>query len=104
MRHLTLTLSGSSQPLSDALPNTDVEQSLTYLSLQPAGANANVIYVGGANATVSSSDHGVRLEAGDSGVPPAPFIVSDQFSPPIKLSGLRVLGTASQLLHIFCNP
>ena len=101
LRDYTLTLSGSAQRLSAVLPNLeDVnDKFLQTLSLQPAGANANPVYVGA--SAVSATEYGVRLEAGTAGVPPAPWLASDAFKATgLKLSDVYVIGTNTQVLHI----
>lgn len=104
--HYTLTLSGVAQPLSDALPAVTgtlrpgaYDYPCTFLSLQPDGGNGAVIYLGADN-TVSAANHGVRLEAGTAGAPPAPFILEIP-SGNVKVGDLWVLGTAGEELHLF---
>lgn len=103
IQHFVLTLDGAAQRLSEVL--TDPTRSgrfdipLRTVSLQPAGGNANPIFVGAA-VDVSTTDFGIRLEPGATGVPPAPFILGEHESGPLRLSDFYVIGTAAQALHI----
>lgn len=99
MKDYTLTLNGSAQQLSSALANPALDLPFQSLHLQPDGANANPIYVG-TSASVSSSSHGVRLPAGASGVPPAPYIFEFSGEGRLRLSSFYVLGTNAEKLHI----
>lgn len=104
--HYVLILTGAVQPLSSVFPALSgglksgaYDYPCTFLTLQPGGANGNPIYLG-ADANVSSTVYGFRLEAATGGVPPAPFV----FNPPVgnvKLSDLYVLGANGEKLHLF---
>lgn len=100
--HRTLTLSGSVQTLLAAFSDTTVggvdDPACQAIILQPDGANAGVVYVGGEGATITSSEHGFSLPAGVAGVPPAPFELP--FSTVVRPSQVKVLGTNTQKLHI----
>lgn len=94
VRHATLTLDGTQQLLSSAL----TPRSLPHqIALQPDGANANPIYLGGPDSAVTSSDYGFRLEAAVTGIPPAPYILE---AITVNLAQLKVLGTVGEKLHI----
>ena len=108
-RHFNLTLDGTVQRLSNALPDNTVggadDEALRVISLQPEGGNADPIFVGGgrkaaAGASLSSTDYGFRLEAATATIPPAPFILGEFETGPIRLSEFYVLGTADEILHI----
>ena len=104
IRHYVLTLDGNAQRLSSVLtggadgPN---DRPLRSISLQPAGANANPIFLG--HAGVSSTDFGVRLEPGATNVPPAPFVFGELDRGAMKLSEFYVIGTSTQKLHILVH-
>lgn len=104
--HYVLTLTAAVQQLSSVFPALTgglkagaYDVPCTFLTLQPGGGNASPIYLG-ADATLSASVYGFRLEAATGGVPPAPFV----FNPPVgnvKLSDLYVLGANGEKLHLF---
>jgi hypothetical protein len=99
IRHHNLTLTGSAQQLSSivgSLPNP-----IRTLSIQPDGANGNPVYLGGPG--VSSSDYGVRMEAGATGVPPAPLVLGEFGSGWVRLEELYVFGTAAQSIHLLVD-
>src|SRR5262249_49862285 len=96
VKDLTLTFSGSTQRLSDALvdraPGGKDDVPFRALHLQPDGANANAVFLGG-SASLTSSLYGVRLPASSSGVPSAPYVFEFSAEGPLKLSHFYVLGT-----------
>lgn len=122
IKHLDLTLSGAAQNLGGALTaaqltqlvgqelydkaaaaglaTRDIAAKYTFrtISFQGDPANANPIYVGGENATVSSSSWGWLIPAAVAGVASPPLIYD--IGPPAKLTDFFVLGTANQILHI----
>ncbi len=105
IRHATLTLDGSAQRLlagwgvvgagNPVGGVNDIAAEAIYI--QPDGANANPIYLGG--DAVSAADHGFSLPAGAAGVPPSPFKL-DAYTSRVKPSQLYVIGTAAQKVHI----
>lgn len=104
IRHYTITLTGSAQQLNQAcLGSASVDIPVMMLELQPDGANANEIYVGGSDA-VSSSSYGTRLEAADTSIPPAPWrATSDGLNAFLTLGDFWVIGTSSQKLHVMAQ-
>jgi len=108
MNHYTLTCSGATQRLSDALPSGQqtpggtADVAYLRLDLQPDGANANPIFLGGPQTPLDATNHGVRLPAGSSGAPPPPY--SFEGNGTVKLSHLYAKGTAGEKLHIFGLP
>ncbi len=108
LKHHVLTLDGTVQRLSEILPDQETsgpdDVPLRTVSLQPRGTNAAAVYVG-ATDTVSATNYGVRLEAGDTGVPPAPFLLGEHdVGGPLRLSNFYVLGTDTEHLHILTVP
>lgn len=105
IRHYTLTLNGSAQRLSSVLPDALADgrhdRPVRTISLQPHGGNGNEVYVGA--AAVSSSNFGVRLEAGATGVPPAPFVLGEYAPGWCKLSDFYVIGTDTQKLQLLVD-
>lgn len=111
-RHYNLTLDGNIQRLSSVLANSAVggadDESLRVITLQMQGDSGNPLFVGGApkvgtipdDVTLTSTDHGVRLEGGTGGVPTAPFLLGEFESGPLRLSDFFVLGTNAEVLHI----
>ena len=96
MYQRVLTLDGTPQCLLPSDVAKDVP--LVGLILQPRGSNNEPIYVGN-NDGVSSSDYMFRLEAGDAGIPPAPFILECAFQR-YTLGSFWVTGTEGEILHI----
>ena len=108
-RHYNLTLDGNIQRLSSVLANSEVggpdDESLRVIQLQMQGDSAGPLFVGGApkvgtTVTLTSTDHGFRLEPGAAGVPAAPYLLGEFETGPIRLSDVYVLGTDSEVLHI----
>ncbi len=109
VKHLTLTLTAAVQSLADAYAAVSgvtadqpaaADLACQSIVLQPDGANANPIYVGGASdGTLSSTVHGFRLEKGNAGVPPLPLILVAPNGGPMRASDVKVLGTAAEKLH-----
>lgn len=94
-----ITLNGNSQNLLTALSlSTDSDPLCYAIIMQPKGTNAGVIYVG--CGTVSDTACIWRLEAGASGVPPAPFILGEMSVPRIRLSELSVKGANNEVLFL----
>jgi hypothetical protein len=100
--HFVLTLNGSAQVLSTV---TSVKTGLLkQLILHTDAGNTHVIYVGGtglsaAQAAVSSTDYGFRIEIPVSTVPPAPTILEAINT---SLADWQVIGTNGEKLHITC--
>ena len=100
MKHGVITLTGATQRLSTLLGATDVVRAIT---LQPGGANANPIYVGG--PAVDGTTFGVRLEAAVATVPPAPWQLSELFGwGHLSLEDVYVRGTNTEKLHVLWLP
>jgi len=99
IRDYTITLTGSAQNLATVCVGP-VDQQIMMLELQPGGGNANEVYVGGTSA-VSSSLYGTRLEAADTGIPPAPWrATSDGLTALLTLGDFWVIGTNTEKLHV----
>jgi len=102
VRDFTLTLNGSAQRLSTALPDTTVggadDLPAQFVVLQPDGANGAAVFVGG-TSSVSSTVYGFSLPAGAAGVPPPPFPLS-AYMGRFRLSDIWVIGTNTQKLHV----
>lgn len=95
--HYTVTLNGNPQKLSDVI--TDKLNAIKFISFQQLATNTHVIYVGGTNATLSSSNYGFRLEVPVTSIPPAPSIL--EFSQAaLSLGAFYVLGTNTEKLQI----
>lgn len=97
--HFVLTLSGAVQRLSSLLAGAEC-RAMRVLSLQPNSGNGNPVYVG-ASSSLSDSNYGFRLEAADTGVPPAPYILGEFDDGALYLHDFYVLGTNGEKLHIF---
>jgi hypothetical protein len=101
IKHYTVTLNGSVQRLSDYLTTPAVihgqDVLVNNLVLQPGGANAAPVYVGGHGA-ITSDDHLFSLPAGAAGVPPAPFMW-ELAGRQVRPSDIYVLGTNTEKLR-----
>jgi hypothetical protein len=96
VRHATVTLTGASVNLGTLMPD---RSSAKFLSFQAGPANANPIYVGDRDTTITSSNFGFRIGVPAAGVPDAPSII--EFSQnSLSLSDFNVLGTLNEKLHI----
>ena len=110
-RSYVLNLTGAAQRLSDAYgvsaafpagaPNPSLDITYRSLYLQGLKANANDVFVGMDN-TVSSTNHGFRIDPGDTAQP----ITLEPSSPgsPLHLSDFWVIGTADEDLCIAGVP
>jgi hypothetical protein len=92
--HYTVTLSGSVQ----VLPTASGGGKVRWLSLQPDGANANPVFLGGPGLT--TSDYGTRLPAASGGVPPAPHVIAEFSDGSMAVQDFYVLGTSTEKLHV----
>jgi hypothetical protein len=107
MKHYTLTLSGAAQRLSDCFGSgagvVDPAKDIPFreIMLSSLKANAADIFVGGDNATVTSTSHAFRIDPGDTA---PPITLGGHDSGGYKLSSIYVLGTASDVLCIGGNP
>lgn len=103
LRDFTVTLSGSAQNLATVCwgsQTAPIDRPLVMIELQPGGANAAEVYVGGTSG-VTSSAYGTRLEAADSGIPPAPWrVTSDGSTAYLYLSDVWVIGDNAETLHV----
>jgi hypothetical protein len=101
-QHYTLALTTSTPiKLSSVIPAGTVIPSCRFLSLQAHSANAAVIYVGGFNQKLSSTEYGWRIEVPVSTIPAAPSIIEFGGGTVVSLSDLQVLGTTNDELQIF---
>lgn len=98
--HYTLTLSGAVQRLSSVLQAGVPVTPARFLSLQADPGNTHVVYVGGYPHLLSSTAYGWRIEVPATSIPPAPSIIELGASI-VDLDDLQVLGTVSEVLHIF---
>lgn len=107
MKHYTLTLTGVAQRLSDCFGdgvgviNAQKDLPFREVILSSLKANTNDIFVGGDNATVSSTSHAFRIDPGDTA---PPIAIGGYDSAGLKLSTLFVLGTANDVLCIGGTP
>ncbi len=97
LKHYVITTSGSQQNVYTA-SGAAVDAAISWLSVQPDGANANPCYFGSSGQTVSSSVNGFSMPAGATGVPPAPAVFDLQGL--VKLSELGVLGTNNEKVRL----
>ena len=106
VRQFVLTLDGTAQRLSDVLPDPAIASrdnvALRVISLQPGPSNANPVFIGDENVTTAL--WAWRSPAPTGGNPPAPLILGEFESGPIKLSNFYVRGTDGETLHIGTIP
>lgn len=98
--HYSLTLTGSVQRLSSVIPTGTAVPVAHFVSLQAAGANTGLIYVGGFPQLLSSTAYGFRIEIPASTIPSAPSIIELGGGAAINLADLQVLGTNNDILKI----
>lgn len=104
----TVTLTGTSNALNlgtliRETAGITTNPLVRLLWLQPDGANAGPVYVGGPNVATTN---GLYLEAAVSTVPPAPFKVSDGEMPAgvLDLGSIYVTGTNNEKLRVLWVP
>ncbi len=76
-------------------------QGNTVITLQPHSGNAAVVYVGGSNVTLSSSNYAFRLEIPVTSIPQAPFMFE---TTRIDLRDLFFLGTTNDEVQMGIAP
>jgi hypothetical protein len=100
-RHFQLTLDGTAQQLTDAVPagmsgdSFDGDPYCQFIDLSADDGNSNPIYKGSDNL-VSAAVHGVRIPTPTTGVPDPPYRISG----PVHFSEVWVLGTNTEKLNI----
>lgn len=106
VRQYVLTLDGTSQrllePLTDPTVISDENVALRVISLQAGPSNANPVFIGDVNVTAAL--WAWRLPAASGGDSPAPLILGEFESGPIKLSNFYARGTNGETLHIGIIP
>jgi len=97
--HVVFTLDGNAQQLktSDA-----INFPIRAISIQPGGANASPVYIGG--AAVSATVYGVSLPASAAGVPPAPFLIDGLQGGAIQLGDFYVIGAVGEKVTLLIFP
>jgi len=116
-RTYVLTLNGAAQQLSSVLPDSLVNpgtpgvpasgldtpskkfNSWSMISLQGGAANAGAIFVG-SDATVDSTNYGMRIPAAVAGLPGPPLFFGP-FNRAMKFEGIWVFGSSTEKLQIF---
>jgi len=96
--HLTITFSGSAEALPETVPGGGRIRSM-MLHVDPA--NLSVVYIGGKNRALTSSDWGVRLPAPVAGEPCAPFPIGNFQDGSVSIQGHYVLGAVGEKVHLF---
>lgn len=105
VRHYTVTLTATATPLLTLISASFAvggprDEAFRFLSVQAGKANTNDAFLGG--STLTTSDYGVRVDAGDT-APPID-IIGHYDSGPVKLSEIYAVGTAGEKLHVFGIP
>ena len=94
-KQLVVTLTGAAQQVT-----TDRMITTVFVSIQPAAANTNPVYVGASNA-ITSSAYGVRLPAPVDSIPPAPYIMEPwKLGVQMPLSSVWLIGTLNEKVHL----
>lgn len=100
LRYYTVTLSGSVQRLVDTIgvaAGHAQDAMVSNMIMQPGGANAGTIYVGG-DSDLSTSEYLFSIPAAIDGIPPAPFVL-DLTSKITRPSHWYVRGSLNDVLH-----
>jgi hypothetical protein len=97
-RHYDLTLDGTAQSLSAVLAAGEDDHPLLRVYLEGDDGNSNPIFVGADN-TVSATSYGTRLPAPAAAEPLTER--RDFTGVKLHLSDFWVLGTDTEVLHIF---
>jgi len=103
VNHFTVTIAASATPqrlstgLSAVVGTPKAGDLLRYLSLQAGGGNAGIIYVGGNQRTVSSTDYGFRIEIPPATIPGVPIEISLGV---VSLDDFFVVGTINDTIKI----
>lgn len=107
LNHCVVTLTGTTNVLNlgtlvaailPIAPSTTV----LNLQIQPLGANAGIVYVGGRD-TLTTTNYGMRLEIPVSTIPQAPYMVpgGDRSGPAINLDDVYLIGTNNDKVSVF---
>lgn len=78
---------------------TGIGDVIRYISIQADPGNANVMYVGGKDSTLSSTDYGWIIPIPVTSIPALPLPIA----PPVGCFGLgdiQLLGTTTQKAHL----
>jgi hypothetical protein len=102
VRHANLTLNGSAQRLSSIF-GSGQDVAIWQLWLHPDGENVGPVFVSD-DGSISSSDYGVRLEAPEVGIPPAPWSPGELRTLSMYLGDVYVRGTNNDILHLWWVP
>lgn len=104
IRHQKIAITASAQRLNDVVgitANSDDDR-IRWVQFQPAGANGNPVFLGGAGVT--TAEFGFCLPAGSGGIPSAPYFQPEGPQSVGRLSDWYFIGTASQSLHVTWMP
>lgn len=92
-----VTLGATPASVAVALQIPKNQQKVYRLDLQPDAANANPCYYGGASVATT----GIRMEAPESGIPPAPAIWENYLAGTgIDLSEVYLSGTEGEKVRV----
>lgn len=99
--HFVVTLTTTAPiRLSSVVTGVGATDLIKFISFQAVASNAGVIYIGGSNRTLTSSDYGWRIEIPVSSIPYAPTVI--ELTPPaVCLADFYILGTINDKLAIF---
>ena len=100
LRQYNLTLDGTAQPLSDALPTQLIRDNPAFreVFLQADDGASAAMFIG--DADVTAAVHGIRIAAPAAGVPDRPIALGPYTSGAIHLNEIYVIGTADDILNI----
>lgn len=105
--HAVVTLTGTTNSLNlgtliDALGVESADATCIILDLQPLGANAGIVYIGGRRAgSVTTSNYGARLEIPVTTIPQAPYRWFGDFRGPGMFSDVLLTGTNNDKVSVF---
>jgi hypothetical protein len=103
LNHFPLTLLGTGTPVNLA---TTLGQNLacSYVSIQSLKTNSNEVFIGGGNATVTTTSYAHRIPAPASSEPAAPDVLEKNFEGNLNLNTFNVIGTNAETLLIGFIP
>lgn len=99
VKHKVVAVTATAKSLASSIGE---DGPVYFLSIQPAAANAAVVYLGGLGVTTSA--FGWRLEIPVSSIPSAPWFIDALQAPALSLGDVYVVGTANDNVTVAWIP